>query len=230
VAASETVVKERLTDLLNVQAAGTWSTTVASTNLDRHATGIAEAAREAALDIARVIVSNPKHYHRNLFISGTPTSLTHQAELPDYGCEYDPIEIENYTSAGYRRGIPVDDPFLVEEYRANPTNIYDAIAHDASGSKIGGFYAVQNNRIYFSGLNCRGYFPVISRTGVLTIIPDEYEGPWYYIAAGILLKEGDNLQPIAQHYMELGQSALQAIAREGLMPPLQDYMEVKNGR
>jgi hypothetical protein len=226
-AASETVVKERLTDLLNVQAPGTWSTTVASTNLDRHATGIAEAAREAALEIARAIVSNPKHYHRNLFISATPTSLTHQGELPDYGCEYDPIEIERFTSAGYRRGIDVADPFVVEEYRANPSSAYDAVAHDTTGSLLGGFYAIQNNRIYFTGLNCRGYFPVISRTGVLTIIPDEYEGAWYYIGAGILLKEGDNLLPIAQHYTQLGTAALQAISQEGTMPPLSDYMEAK---
>ena len=228
-AASETVVKERLTDLLNVQTPGTWSTTVASTNLDRHATGIAEAAREGALEIARAIVSNPKHYHRNLFISATPTSLTHQGELPDYGCEYDPIEIERYTSAGYRRGILVDDPFLVEEYRANPSSAYDAVAHDTTGSFLGGFYNISNQRIYFSGLNCRGYFPVISRTGVLTIIPDEYEGAWYFVSAGILLKEGDNLQPIAQHYTQLGLAALQAISQEGTIPPLTDYKEI-NGR
>lgn len=224
-AASETVVKERLTDILNVQAAGTWSTTIASTNLDRHATGIAEAAREGALEIARAIVSNPKHYHRNVFISGTPTSLTHQGELPDYGSEYDTIEIERYTSAGYRTGIP-RDKFWIEEARSNPSSTYDAIAHDTTGSLLGGYYAVHNNRIYFTGLNCRGYFPVISRTGVLTIIPDEYEGAWVCIAAGILLKEGDSLLPIAQHYTQLGQMALQAISREGLIPPLPDYKEM----
>ena len=224
-AASETVVKERCTDILNVQAPGTWSTTVASTNLDRHATGIAEAVREGALMIAQAIVSNPKHYHRNLFISSSATALTHGAELPDYGSEYDHIEIERYLNAGYRAGINVEDPFIIDEYIANPSSAYDATAHNVTGSLLGGFYAIQKNRIFFTGLNARGYFPVISRTGVLTIIPDEYEGLWVVVSASVLLKEGDNLLPVSQHYLQLANAGLQAVAQEGLMPPLPDYSE-----
>lgn len=223
-AASETVVKERVTDILNVQASGTWSTTIASTNLDRHATGIAEAVREAALMIARAIVSNPKHYHRNLFI-GASTSLTHQSEVPDYFSEFDTVEIERYTSAGYRTGINVDDPFLIEEYRSNPGSAYDAIAHDTTGSLLGGFYAINKNRIYFTGLNCRGYAPAISRSTVASLIPDEYEDVWVALGAGLTPKEGDVMLPIAQHYLEFGRTALGLIAQEGVVPPLPTYTE-----
>jgi hypothetical protein len=225
-AASETVVKERLTDLLNVQAAGTWSAVVAATNLDRHATGIAEAAREAALDIARAIVSNPKHYHRNLFISPTPVALTYGGELPDYGSEYDTVEIEKYSGGTYEIGTPLSAQ-KIESYRVNPNSVYGTLSYITQGSPLSGYYNIENGKVRYTGNAARIYVPVISRTTVLTLIPDEYEGPWYYIAAGILLKEGDNLLPIAQHYAALGQSALQAIAQEGSMPPLVDYREVK---
>lgn len=227
-AADSTIVLKRVLDILRASLPRTFAATVALNNLERNTTAITEAVTEAALEIAQAIISNPKHYHRNLFISATPVTLTNQGELPDYGCEFDPIEIERYTSAGYRRGIPVDDPVLVEEYRANPSSAYDAIAHDTTGSLLGGFYAVQNNRIYFTGLNCRGYFPVIARGTVTGLIPDEYEGAWIALGVGLSAKKED--ETISRYYMQIGNSALSAINQQGIVPPLPDYKEVSDGR
>lgn len=213
-AADETVVKERITDILNVQTAGTWSAAVASTNKDRHATGITEAVREAALMIAQAICSNPSHPHRNAFISETPTALTHAGELPDLAGENDLIEIETKT-ATWSPGTP-RSPQQIHDYRQNISNAYSSIAHDADGSPLSGYYAIHNGRVYFTGSDARIYIPVISRATAASLIPDEYEGAWVCLGAGLTPKEGDNMLPISQYYMSIGNQALAAIASNSI--------------
>lgn len=215
-AADQTTVLRRITEILNVCAAGTFSETVAAINLDRNATAISEAAREGAMMIARAIVSNPAHVHRNAFVSGTATTLTHQGELPDMAGEMDLVQIQPYNGAGWQTAIPRDVQ-QIESFRLNPSSIYDTIAHDTTGSRLGGYYAIANGRFYFTGYAARGYFPVIARDTVTGLIPDEYEDVWVKISTGLTLKEGDNMGDIASFYMNLGQQDLFAITNMGVV-------------
>jgi hypothetical protein len=216
-AASEATVKERVTDILNIQSPGSWSSTVASTNLDRNSLAVAEAVREAAMMIAKAIVANPSHVHRNVFVSGTPTSLTHGSELPDMSGESDIIEIQPYTDAEWITGVP-KSPQQIDSFRANSNNFYSSLLHNAEDSPLGGFYAIDNGRIKFTGENARIYIPVIDRDTVGDVIPDEYEDTWVSCAVPLCLKEGDNLQGIAGMYAQMGSAGLQAITTMSVIP------------
>ena len=209
-AADQTTVLKRVTGILNLQAPGTFSSTVASTNLDRHADEITQIVREGAIAIARAILSNPKHCHRNLFISGTPTALTHGGELPDMASEGDLIEIQKVAAGIYFVGISRDVQQVVT-YRDNGDSFYGT-SHTTAGSPISGYYAMHNGRFYFTGNAAQGYFPIVDRATVGSLIPDEYEDAWVTISAGLTPKEGDMSLPIAQYYAKLAQKNLAEIA------------------
>ena len=218
-AADETTVLKRVTEALNVCAPGTFSVTVASTNLDRNATAISECVREGAMLIGRAILANPAHVHRNLLVASSATTLTHQGELPDMSAELDLVQIQRYSGADWQTGV-LRDAQIIESYRANPSSIYDSIAHNLTGSRLGGYYATANGRFYFTGFAARGYFPLISRTTITSLIPDEYETAWFMVAIGLALKEGDNLMPIAEYYMQAGMQDLAAISTMGVLSPM----------
>lgn len=217
-AASYETVLTRITDVVNIQTPGTWSSTVASTNLDRNAQAITEAVREAAMMIARAILANPTHVHRNLFVSGTPTSLTHGSELPDMAGESDLIEIQPYSGASWFTGVP-KTPQQIDSFRDNPSNLYGT-THTTQGSPLAGYYAIDNGRVKFTGYAARIYVPAIDRTTVTGLIPDEYEPTWVKLGAGLCLKEGDNLLPIGSTYYNWGLQDLGLITEMSVVPPM----------
>lgn len=232
-AASFLTVQKRVTDILNAQSAGTWSTTIASTSLDRNANAITEAVTEAAMLIAKAILSNPKHVHRGTFISSSAQTLTHQGELPDMAGEMDLVEIQPYENASWETGSPRDAQ-QIEDYRATVTgftnNMYDSIPHNQQGSRLSGFYAISNGRFYFTGYAARGYFPQIDRNTVTSQIPDEYQAAWLSLSIPLLIKEGDNLMDVAQHYLAFGQQELISIANMNNLAPLPEYLSSKRSR
>lgn len=217
-AVDEDIIKKRITEVLNACAAGTFSTTVDSNYLDRNATAISEAWREASMMIARAIVANPNHPHRNVFISGTPTTLTHQAELPDMSGEMDNIEIQLYNGGAWTTGTPRTVQ-QIESYRLNPSNLY-GVAHTTEGSPLAGYYSIQNGRVYFTGYAARGYFPLIDRTTCSALIPGEYEDTGVKLGIGLSIKEGDNLAPIGQFYYQAGLNDLASITNLGAIQPM----------
>lgn len=228
-AADLTTVTSRTTEILNVVAPGTYSSTVASTNLDRNSTAISEAVREAALEIARVICSNPRHPHRGVFVSGTPIALTHGGEVPDMSGEGDAIQIQRYSGASFTIGTPRNAQ-QIESYRLNPSGLYGSLAHDTQNSPLSGYYAIQNGRIYFTGNAAQIYTPVINRTTVTGLIPDECEGVWVALSVFLCMKEGDNLQPVAQAYAAFAQNALAQIANLGDVPVLPAQLKAEHAR
>ena len=227
--ADATIIAKRVIEILNVAAPGTFSTTIASTNLDRNVDAITEAVREGAMLIARAIVSNPSHPHRNLFVSGSSTTLTHQGELPDMAGEMDLVEIQPYSAASWITGTPRTVQ-QIESFRANTNSLYDSVAHNASTSRNSGYYAIKNGRFYFTGEAARGYFPTISRSTVTSILPDEYESTWTALSVGLCVKEGDNLLPIAQFYFSHGQQDLLAIQNNSIVQMLPTVERARQAR
>jgi hypothetical protein len=228
-AASELTVRKRVTEILNACAAGTFSEAVDYDYADRNSLAIAEAVKEAALLVARAICSNPNHVHRNVYVSATPTSLTHAGELPDMSGEMDLIQIQPYEDANWISGVPRDAQ-QIEAFRSNPSLLYSALNHDAEDSPLGGYYAIAGGRFYFTGYAARGFFPVISRTTVGTLIPDEYQSTWVSLAVGMTVKEGDNLAPIAGYYLQIGSGDLPAIAAMGTVQPTPDPERARRAR
>lgn len=213
-AASELTVRKRVTEILNACSPGTYSEAVDINYQDRNSLAIRQAIKEAALQIARAIIINPAHVHRGVFVSDTPTSFTNAAELPDMAGEMDLVEIQPYNGASWQTGVPRDVQ-QVESFRANVNNLYSSLSHTTQYSPISGYYALSNNKIYFTGYACRGYFPTIDDTTVINLIPDEYEGTWVALAIGRTIKEGDNLMPIAQFYYQMGLQDLGLVSAMG---------------
>jgi hypothetical protein len=217
-AADLTTVKKRTTEILNACAGGTFSSTVLATNFDRNADAITQAITEGAMMIARRIIANPNHPHRGLYV-GSAQALTHGSELPDMAGLVGLIEVQKYTGATYYSGI-AREVHIIDAFRENPSSTYDAIAHDTTGSKLGGYYAIANGRIYFTGLAARCYIATVDRTTVTGLIPDEYEGVWVALSVGLTVKEGDNLMPVAQHYFNSGMAELEHIERATNVNPI----------
>lgn len=218
-AASELTVRKRVTEILNACSAGTFSEAVDINYYDRNSQAIRQAIKEAALQIARAIVINPQHVHRGVFVSGTPTSVTHASELPDMAGEMDLVEIEPYSGGTWQTGV-LRDIQQIESYRANPSNLYSTLAHNVQNSPLTGYYALSNNKIYFTGNACRIYFPVIDDATVINLVPDEYEGTWVALAIARAVKEGDNLFPIAQYYYQIGMQDLGMVSAMGTTSPV----------
>jgi len=230
-AASELTVRKRVTEILNACSPGTYSEAVDFDYNDRNSQAIQQAVKEGALQIARSIVINPEHVHRGAFVSATPTSVTHAAELPDMAGEIDVVEIEQYSGGPWQTGV-LRTIQQIESYRVNPSNIYSTLSHTTQNSPLGGYYALSNNKIYFTGNACRIFFPVIDNATVTGLIPDEYEGTWVALAIGRTVKEGDNLAPIAQYYYQIGMNDLPAISAMGTVqaaPTAEQAQKVRGG-
>jgi hypothetical protein len=218
-AASEAQVRARVTDILNLQTPGSWTATVASTNLDRNELGITQAVLEGAMMIAKAILANPTHVHRNLFISATPVALTSGAELPDMAGEMDLIEIQPYTAASWITGVP-RTPQQIDSFLSNTSSLYGTPAHNVQGSPLTGYYSIDNGRVKFTGAAARIYSPLVDRATVTTIIPDEYEDCWVWASVAGTPKEGDNMMGIVGHYSQLALSGLKAISEMSVIAPM----------
>lgn len=212
-AADETTVKQRVTEILNACDPGTFSATISTNYKDRNATAISEAVREGALMIARAICSNPNHVHRGLYVSGTPTVLTHGGELPDMAGEGDLIEIQPVSGGSFIAGTPRTAQ-EIDSYRSNVSSLY-GLGHTVADSPLAGYYNISQGRVRFSGFAAQMYHPTISRSTAASLVPDEYEGTWVCIAVGLCLKEGDNLESIGRFYTDIGIGDLAQIANMG---------------
>jgi hypothetical protein len=217
-AADLTTIGKRVTEALNVCTRATFSATVDSANLDRVSTAIDEYIREGALDIAAAICANPRHPHRNLYISGTPTSLTHGGELPDLAGEGDIVEIQRYSGGSFTPGTPRAAQ-QIDAYRLNPSSLLSSLSHTTQNSPLAGYYNISNGRVRFTGFAAQMYIPVISRSTVTGLIPDEAEGLWFGRSMHYALKEGDNMAPISMYYGQWSDRALAALSANSIIPP-----------
>lgn len=224
-----TTVQSRVGDILNQLVPGTFAPDFDPNNFDRNQEAVAEAVRESALLIARAILSNPEHVHRNLFVSSTPVTLTNESELPDLAANISLIEIQGYSGGTWLTGTPLTIQ-QIESYRNDTLKLYDPIAHNANGSRLGGYYAISNGRFYFSGFAARAYLPLIDGTTVQTLIPDEYQSAWVALSVSLCMKEGDNLMPEAEFYQAIGQRDLVNIANMSIMEPMPTPEKAKQVR
>jgi hypothetical protein len=219
-AASEVTVTKMVTEALNASQAGVFSASIDPNNYDRVAEAITEAVRQAALMIARAVIVNPQHVHRNLFVSATPTAITNDSELPDMAGDLGVIEIKHFATDTFHPG-QVRDIQQIDSFRNDIERIYDDVAHNERYSILSGYYGTQNGRVRFTGHEAQCYRPLVDRTTVTTLIPDEYEPVWIALSiGGFTMKEGDNAMPIQQTYMQYGLNELASVSNMSVIQPM----------
>lgn len=162
-------------------------TSYASEELDR-------AVVSASSMIMQAICETEGHEHRGLFTNAA--TLTHGAALPMH---YGPIgvpRITPYSGASYTLSGKVKSVEEIAAYRANVNNRYSLTAHNAEGpggnhSKLAGFYAIDNNSIFFTGFSADTLAANFDETDA-PLLPDSYHQLGIDLAIWNLKKDGDN--------------------------------------
>jgi hypothetical protein len=184
--ADQTRVLKRVTEILNLCDAGAYSSTLSTRNKTRNAAAIADFVTEAGFKLLQMLAETPSEYRHNYVSEITPT---YQQLLPDHQGQPLYVDIESYPGAGFEPGEQKDYQRIVS-YRDNPGKVYDTKDHNVSGSAIGGFYDVWEQRFYFTGNSAKVGLAIVTRADVATKVPEIMENTWIRLAIGEAAKVG----------------------------------------
>src|SRR5690349_17927293 len=133
-------VKSRVTEILNLCDAGTFSSTISTRNKTRNALTIDAACYEAGLKILQAIGEVPNEFRESLI---TVVNVTHGQLLPAHLGKPAFVEIQKVSGDLIWRKGKRKDVQQIEAYRANENLVYDEIAHDQDGSSLSGYYNIR---------------------------------------------------------------------------------------
>lgn len=119
-------------------------------------------------------------------------------------------------------GVEVRSIDQIKLWRENYNNIFQSMAHDAVGSKIGGRYAIKGQQVFFTGAQMSVEIPTFTqdRATFLCQSPENYESTVVAGTVASLLKDGADPQ-MHGYYNQRFQSDMAAIRGQALaLPPL----------
>jgi len=186
--ADQSRVLKRVSTLLNLVDAGTYSSTLSTRNKTRNASEIADFVTEAGLELLRMLAETPNEYRHNFVNEVEPA---YASFLEDHQGQPAYVEIQPYSGADYQQGDGSKNYLQIESYRNN-ANIYDpsGIAHDRKGSTLSGYFDIWERRFYFTGFAARLGLAQVTRDQVATMVPEILEPVWVKLAVGKGLKSG----------------------------------------
>lgn len=188
-AASETRVRKRVTELLNLCDPATYSITISARNKTRNTIAIKDFCAEAGLMILKAIAERPNEFRYQFLANSTPITTSGDA-MPAHLGPPAAVKITPYTGGTVVEGRRSNYD-KIQSYRENIENIYDAIDHDQSGSTLSGLYDIWDDRFFFTGKSAvlsLARLPV--RADNATLIPEIMENTWIRLAMGEAAKVG----------------------------------------
>jgi hypothetical protein len=209
-AASRDRVLKRVTELLNLCDAGSYSAMLSSRNKTRNEAAIADFTDEAGLMILKAIAERPNEFRFQFLADSSPITVSGNQMPPHLG---PPARVAITLSTG---GIVRDGSRLnfqkIQSYRENPRNVYDRVAHDQPNSSLSGHYDIWEDRFYFTGYSAvlsLGRLPV--RADNATLIPEILENIWIKLAVGEASKVGVGgyQQTLISGYAQAGKDDLE---------------------
>lgn len=212
--ANRSRVLKRVTELLNLCSSGTYSATLSTRNKTRNVDAIADFVDEAGLHVLTAIAERPNEYRYQFLFDTTVT--TSGSQVPAHIGPPARVLITPYSGGAVVEGHQKDYR-KVQAYRTNTALVYDATAHDQSGSTLSGYYDIWEDKFYFTGLSAvisLARLPV--RADNTTLIPEIMENVWVKLGVGEAGKVGTGAY-------ETG--LIGAYAQRGMA----DLMEFKNG-
>jgi hypothetical protein len=210
-AADETRVRMRVTEILNLCAPSTYSTTISDRNKTRNTLAIADFVVEAGLEICRAIAERPNEFRSAFLATSSPITASGDP-LPAHIGPLDSVRITPYTGATYTIEGARRDRDRVEAWRLNPSKVYDPKNHNTAGSTLAGFYDVWEDKFYFTGESAViKYAAQPVRADTATKIPDIFEPVWVKLAMGNAAKVGLGGYELAlvKEYGDQGRSDLE---------------------
>jgi hypothetical protein len=112
-------------------------------------TAIIETESELVADICEA-----KHSWRGQFLALSAV-ITNGGLVPEHDGQIEEIWIEPYSGAGYITQGEKTSRTNIRLWRENPANRYDAVAHSTSGSKLAGYYALDNETLTYTGFSAK---------------------------------------------------------------------------
>lgn len=209
------IVQPRVTQILNAatQAADGSATYVTTVTDDRrHATDILDACTGAGCEIILAICETPLNGYRAGFMADS-ASILHGGKIPDHCGPIGIPKIQRYTGGTFDPGHQKSEEDI-QSMRDNTNSLYDSIAHNLVGSMLGGYYAVRDNLLFYTGFDAKIPIATFVRADTATKIPDAFESAVIALAVSMLIKEGDS--EILLAYIQRGQQYLAQI-RSGAM-------------
>jgi hypothetical protein len=180
---------------------------------------IARSVTSAGTRIMEAICQTEGHEHRSLFT--TSVVLTHGAVIPPH---YGPIgvpEITPYSGATYTIKGKLKSVEEVVAYRNNVNLRFSKIPHNlASGSshsKLAGFYALDNDNVYFTGNSAVSMLANFAEANS-NLLPDSYHPLAIDLAIAGLKKDGD-VSDIFAVYEQRGEAGLALIRAQKQAQP-----------
>jgi hypothetical protein len=211
--ADQARVLDRVTEILNLCAPGTYSSTISPRNKTRNEAAIADFTTEAGLELLQMLAETPNEYRHNFVVETTPAYMEF---LPDHQGQPAYVYIRPYSGAEFIPGQQKDYQSIAS-YRQNPSKVYDERGHDANGSTLSGYYDIWERKFYFTGYEAKVGLAQVARADVATKVPEILEPVWVKLAVGKAAKSG------------LGAYDAQVVDRYGTEAK-QDMAEFKQGR
>jgi hypothetical protein len=201
-------VKSRVTAILNLCDAGTFSSAISPRIKNRTPNEIDAIVTDAGLILLRALAETPNEYRSSLINAVT---LTHLQLLPEHQGQPAYVEIQRYSGGPWMQGERRDYR-KIESYRANTSKIYDPLDHNVNGSSLSGYFDIWEKRLYFTGFAARAGLAQVTRDDVQDKIPEILEPTWIRLSVGESAKagEGNYSASIAGTYGQKGMNDLQA--------------------
>jgi hypothetical protein len=114
---------------------------------------IQEEIRRSVIETeAEVVRTLCESYHpmRSDFL-GWSADLTNGETLPPHFGHVEAVRIRPYSGAGSYEVAESTSRSNIKSWRTNTANVFDAIAHDATGSSLAGYFNITSETITFTG-------------------------------------------------------------------------------
>jgi hypothetical protein len=186
-AADQGRVLKRVTEILDLCEAGTYSAAISPRIKTRNENAIADFVTEAGFKVLEMLATLPNEYRGNYLV---PTPLNYQDLLPDHQGQPASVDIMPYPEGPWQPGAPLNYQ-KIDSYRALG-KIYDpsGIPHNVKGSSLAGYYDIWEQRFYFTGMEALLGLAIITRADVATKVPAIMENTWIRLAVGESAKSG----------------------------------------
>jgi hypothetical protein len=216
----------RVAAALNALDRTTYTSATPTINDRRRVEGMirdAIVAKDAAVRAA--ICMTEKSPHRVRYMSYT-TELSDGDQIPDHYGPIGEVVIKKYSGGSFEPAVEADTVDQINDWRENAGGVYGAIAHDAAGSPLAGYFKLVGTRIRITGYRVKLEIATFDISGEAVNppvlgSPDAFEDVIFAGSVGDSPMEGDDFSQTGYLRDYYAQTMPMILAGTYEVPPLQ---------